>query len=88
MALLVSDGLLDVGGEKWKSQAQLVDARDSVTDVKFAPKHFGLRLVSPPLVLEAVNDFVGERRLTASPTICCRRQRLQMALCEYMKLLT
>ncbi|GMF09580.1 unnamed protein product [Phytophthora lilii] len=34
------------GGTKegWRNQAQLVDARDSVHDVKFAPRHLGLRL--------------------------------------------
>lgn len=31
--------------EGWRNQAQLVDARDSVHDVKFAPRHLGLRLV-------------------------------------------
>ncbi|KAI9895735.1 hypothetical protein PsorP6_018536 [Peronosclerospora sorghi] len=30
----------------WRNQAQLVDARDSVHDVKVAPRHLGLRLVS------------------------------------------
>lgn len=33
--------------EGWRNQAQLVDARDSVHDVKFAPRHLGLRLVRP-----------------------------------------
>lgn len=32
--------------EGWRNQAQLVDARESVHDVKFAPRHLGLRLVS------------------------------------------
>ena len=31
--------------ERWKNQAQLVDARESVHDIKFAPRHLGLRLV-------------------------------------------
>jgi nucleoporin SEH1 len=31
--------------EGWRNQAQLVDARESVHDVKFAPRHLGLRLV-------------------------------------------
>ncbi|KAI9910739.1 hypothetical protein PsorP6_010858 [Peronosclerospora sorghi] len=30
----------------WLNQSQLVDARDSVHDVKLAPRHLGLRLVS------------------------------------------
>ncbi|KAI9905402.1 hypothetical protein PsorP6_014396 [Peronosclerospora sorghi] len=30
----------------WRNQAQLVYARDSVHDVKFAPRHLGLRLAS------------------------------------------
>jgi nucleoporin SEH1 len=29
----------------WTLQAQLTDARESVHDVKFAPRHLGLRLV-------------------------------------------
>ncbi|ETL25568.1 hypothetical protein L917_20462 [Phytophthora nicotianae] len=32
--------------EGWRNQAQLVDARDSVHDVKFAPRHLGLRLAT------------------------------------------
>jgi nucleoporin SEH1 len=31
--------------ENWRSQAQLVDSRESVHDIKFAPRHLGLRLV-------------------------------------------
>lgn len=31
--------------ESWRNQAQLVDSRESVHDVKFAPRHLGLRLV-------------------------------------------
>ncbi|KAI9911453.1 hypothetical protein PsorP6_009507 [Peronosclerospora sorghi] len=30
----------------WRNQAQLVEARDSVHDVKLAPRHLGLRLAS------------------------------------------
>ena len=41
--------------EGWRNQAQLVDARDSVHDVKFAPRHLGLRLV----------------RRTRKPRDCC-----------------
>lgn len=29
----------------WEKKAALVDARKSVVDIKFAPKHWGLRLV-------------------------------------------
>lgn len=31
--------------EGWRNQAQLVDSRESVHDVKFCPRHLGLRLV-------------------------------------------
>jgi hypothetical protein len=30
----------------WVKRSSLVDSRTSVTDVKFAPKHLGLQLVS------------------------------------------
>nr|CCA17427.1 nucleoporinlike protein putative [Albugo laibachii Nc14] len=32
--------------ESWRNQAQLVDSRESVHDVKFAPRHLGLRLAT------------------------------------------
>lgn len=36
----------DNKGEKsWKGRATLVDSRESVTDVKFAPRHHGFKLV-------------------------------------------
>ncbi|KAN0035671.1 hypothetical protein ACTA71_004955 [Dictyostelium dimigraforme] len=34
------------GQKKWQLKAHLVDSRDSVTDIKFAPKSFGLRLAT------------------------------------------
>lgn len=35
----------DHGTKKWNCVSQLVDARDAVVDVKFAPPHLGLQLV-------------------------------------------
>lgn len=32
------------GNKKWVSRATLVDSRDSVTDIKFAPRHVGYLL--------------------------------------------
>jgi nucleoporin SEH1 len=34
------------GGRTWKKQGRLVDSRDSVQDVQFAPRHLGLRLAT------------------------------------------
>ena len=36
----------DGGETHWVKRSSLVDSRTSVTDVKFAPKHLGLQLVS------------------------------------------
>jgi len=36
----------DKGNKKWVSRATLVDSRDSVTDIKFAPRHLGLKLAT------------------------------------------
>lgn len=36
------------GNKKWSQRATLVDSRDSVSDIKFAPRHVGLKLVSYP----------------------------------------
>lgn len=36
---------------KWTKRATLVDSRDSVLDIKFAPRHLGLKLVRAPLPL-------------------------------------
>jgi nucleoporin SEH1 len=40
-----------ISKEGWRNQGQLVDSRESVHDVKFAPRHLGLRLVSIDLFL-------------------------------------
>lgn len=34
------------GGSRWIERAALVDARGTVRSVEFAPRHFGLKLVS------------------------------------------
>jgi nucleoporin SEH1 len=34
------------GNKKWISRATLVDSRDSVSDIKFAPRHVGLKLAT------------------------------------------
>lgn len=34
------------GNKKWISRATLVDSRESVTDIKFAPRHVGLKLAT------------------------------------------
>jgi len=34
------------GSKKWISRATLVDSRESVTDIKFAPRHIGLKLAT------------------------------------------
>jgi nucleoporin SEH1 len=34
------------GNKKWQARATLVDSRDSVSDIKFAPRHVGLKLVT------------------------------------------
>jgi hypothetical protein len=36
------------GGRKWVKRANLVDSRDSVQDIKFGPRHTGLRIVLIP----------------------------------------
>ena len=36
----------EAGQNHWLKRTSLVDSRTSVTDVKFAPKHMGLQLVS------------------------------------------
>lgn len=41
----VATGSLHNAREGWRNQAQLVDSRESVHDVEFAPRHLGLRLV-------------------------------------------
>jgi len=34
------------GNKKWIARASLVDSRESVTDIKFAPRHIGLKLAT------------------------------------------
>jgi len=36
----------DKGERKWHKRAELLDSRDSVSDIKFAPKHLGLKLAT------------------------------------------
>ena len=43
--LFISAGDAGESGQ-WVKRSSLVDSRTSVTDVKFAPKHLGLQLVS------------------------------------------
>eukprot|EP01132_Coremiostelium_polycephalum_P009324 gene9324-11431_t len=40
------EGEDEKGQKKWQLKAPLVDSRDNVTDIKFAPKAFGLRLAT------------------------------------------
>ncbi|EGG18301.1 Sec13-like protein [Cavenderia fasciculata] len=40
------EGEDEKGQKKWNLKATLVDSRDSVTDIKFSPKSFGLRLAT------------------------------------------
>jgi nucleoporin SEH1 len=60
--------------EGWRNQAQLVDARDSVHDVKFAPRHLGLRLVRG----ERYECSAGGG-LTRRFCCCCRPRRPRTA---------
>lgn len=46
--------------EGWRNQAQLVDARESVHDVKFAPRHLGLRLVSGKTLVYTIRGCVND----------------------------
>jgi len=45
-----NDGLILT--QAWTPQAQLTDSRESVHDVKFAPRHLGLRLVCINIILQ------------------------------------
>ena len=45
----------DGGQTHWVKRSSLVDSRTSVTDVKFAPKHLGLQLVS---IFIGINGFL------------------------------
>ncbi|EQC36043.1 hypothetical protein SDRG_06780 [Saprolegnia diclina VS20] len=45
-SLIAADGQVAAQSPAWTLQAQLTDARESVHDVKFAPRHLGLRLAT------------------------------------------
>ena len=42
---LRAEGVGTNAGVRWQKAAQLCDARESVNDCKFAPRHMGLKLV-------------------------------------------
>jgi len=41
-------------GKRWTESARLVESRETILDIKFAPKHMGLKLVSVPIVCVCV----------------------------------
>ncbi|KAL5021658.1 hypothetical protein ScPMuIL_000813 [Solemya velum] len=43
---VVGESVKEGGPSRWTKRTSLVDSRTSVTDVKFAPKHLGLQLVT------------------------------------------
>lgn len=61
--------------DSWRNHAQLVDSRESIHDVQFAPRHLGLRLVRiiPPTSVKLTRNYYYRLQLLQMDSFGCMK---------------